>query len=100
VARAPQTGSPAINAGNNTPCPVDDQRFLPRSDGQCDVGSVEVQPADTTPPVFSNVPADISVPESSLGSGSAVVSWTDPTATDAVDGVRSLTCTPSSGSSV
>jgi hypothetical protein len=36
-------GSPAINAGDNTDCPVEDQRGIPRPQGGiCDIGAVEV----------------------------------------------------------
>ncbi len=31
------------------------------------------------------------------GPGGAVVTWTDPTATDIVDGIRPVTCVPASG---
>lgn len=50
---------------------------------------------DITPPVFANLPADMVV-EAQSSSGAAVTF--DPTATDAVDDVRPVTCTPGSGS--
>lgn len=56
--------------------------------------NVKVQ--DTTPPVFSNVPADITQIISS-GTGTAVT-FTLPTATDAVSGNRTVTALPASGS--
>jgi len=34
-------GSPAINSGDNTACPVVDYNTFRRSDGRCDVGAVE-----------------------------------------------------------
>ncbi|MEW6493385.1 MAG: choice-of-anchor Q domain-containing protein [Cyanobacteriota bacterium] len=41
---APLPGSPAINTGNNTPCPAIDQRGVARPQGGiCDIGAVEVQ---------------------------------------------------------
>jgi hypothetical protein len=49
---------------------------------------------DTTPPVFG--PAPDVVAYATCGGG-AVVKYTKPTATDAVDGVRQVTCTPASG---
>jgi hypothetical protein len=56
--------------------------------------------SDTTPPVFTNVPGTIiayaTVPPSSPPPG-ATVTYTKPTATDAKDGVRAVTCTPASG---
>ncbi len=41
----PAIGSPAIDSGDNTAgtCPTIDQRGFPRSDGGCDIGSVERQ---------------------------------------------------------
>ncbi|HXI60656.1 MAG TPA: HYR domain-containing protein, partial [Polyangia bacterium] len=51
---------------------------------------------DTTPPVFTNVPGTI-VAFATTTAG-AKVSYTKPTATDAVDGVRPVTCTPASDS--
>ena len=33
--------SPAFNASNNIDCPEEDQRGLPRNDGQCDIGAFE-----------------------------------------------------------
>jgi hypothetical protein len=41
----PAIGSPAIDSGDNTvgTCPTIDQRGFPRSDGGCDIGSVERQ---------------------------------------------------------
>jgi Ca2+-binding RTX toxin-like protein len=58
--------------------------------------SFTVTVADTTSPVISGVPADITV-EATSSSG-ATVSYTPPTATDAVDGSVPVTCTPQSGS--
>jgi hypothetical protein len=49
---------------------------------------------DTTPPVFTNVPANITVP--AVGNG-AFVTYTNPTATDLVDLNRPVTCAPPSG---
>jgi hypothetical protein len=38
------TGSPAINAGNNTGCPTTDQRGIARPQGGvCDIGAFEFQ---------------------------------------------------------
>lgn len=52
--------------------------------------------ADTTAPAISGVPADATFDAAS--SAGAPVSYTEPTATDAVDGSVAVTCTPSSGS--
>jgi len=35
------SGSPAIDAGDNTSCPATDQRGVDRSDGSCDIGAYE-----------------------------------------------------------
>jgi hypothetical protein len=50
---------------------------------------------DTTPPVWTNVPGTI-VAYATCNQG-ATVTYTKPTATDAVDGVRPVTCLPASG---
>ncbi|MEJ2651907.1 MAG: choice-of-anchor Q domain-containing protein [Gammaproteobacteria bacterium] len=46
LTQLPQTGSPAINGGDQAACTSNkistDQRGYSRSDGQCDIGSVEV----------------------------------------------------------
>jgi hypothetical protein len=52
--------------------------------------------ADTTPPVFSSVPDGI-IAEATGPSG-AKVSFSSPTAIDAVSGEATVTCTPASGS--
>lgn len=51
---------------------------------------------DTLPPVFSNIPANKTVPSTSAAG--ANVTFTLPTATDVVDGVRPVTANPPSGS--
>lgn len=46
----PQTGSPAINGGDNNGCPATDQRGVTRpKGGTCDIGAVEVDAATPTP---------------------------------------------------
>src|SRR5262249_45342945 len=44
--------SPAIDAGNNTACPATDQLGQPRA-AHCDIGAIEFQPTDTTPPTIT-----------------------------------------------
>jgi len=61
------------------------------------VQSFTVTVQDTTPPVFGPMPSPPSV-EAGPG-GTAAVSWTNPTATDAVDTSVTVGCTPASGSS-
>jgi hypothetical protein len=51
---------------------------------------------DTTPPVISNMPANITV--QATGPNGAIVSWTSPTALDIVDGAVPVFCVPPSGS--
>jgi hypothetical protein len=59
--------------------------------------SFTVTVADRTPPTFSNVPADITVEAN--GPAGSVVHYTNPTATDDIDGpIAQVTCTPASGS--
>ena len=56
---------------------------------------VEATPADTTPPVLSGMPADLTV---FTPGSSALVTWTDPTATDDSDPNPVVACDPASGS--
>jgi hypothetical protein len=79
------TGSPAINAGNNAICPTTDQRFFVRdaSTGNCDIGSYEVNAVrDTTlpacvvtrtqyPPAIAAAQQDVTVTDSGSGMGPA-----------------------------
>ena len=58
-------------------------------------GSFKVTVVDTTPPVLRGMPDDMNVGASS---GSALVTWTDPTATDVVDASPTVVCAPASGS--
>jgi hypothetical protein len=51
---------------------------------------------DTIGPVFSNVPSGVTA--EATGPTGAVVAYTTPTATDAVDGDRPVSCEPASGS--
>jgi hypothetical protein len=55
----------------------------------------DIQVNDITKPVFANMPTD-TTPEATSAAG-ALVAFA-PTATDAVDGVRNVTCNPVSGS--
>jgi hypothetical protein len=52
---------------------------------------------DTTPPVLSGCPTDIDV-NADAGDCTAVVTWTDPTATDNCDTTPTVVCSPVSGS--
>jgi hypothetical protein len=61
-----------------------------------DTETFDVTVVDTTGPVFSSVPSNQTA-EATSSSG-AVVNYSLPTATDAVDGDRTVSCSPSSGS--
>ncbi len=58
-------------------------------------GGFEVTVRDTTPPVISGVPSDTA--RIATGSSGAVVSYSEPTATDVVDGTVPVDCSPPSG---
>jgi hypothetical protein len=45
--------SRAIDAGNDGACPLTDQLGQPRVGQHCDIGAIEFQPTDTTPPTIS-----------------------------------------------
>jgi alpha-tubulin suppressor-like RCC1 family protein len=54
-----------------------------------------VEPLDSTPPVFSNVPGPITA--FATATTGAKVTYTLPKAVDGVDGARPVTCAPASG---
>jgi large repetitive protein len=58
-------------------------------------GSFDVTVVDTTAPTLSNVPTDITVEGDTLGG--AIVSYTNPSASDSVDANPVVSCTPASG---
>jgi hypothetical protein len=60
--------SQAIDAGNDAACPTTDQLGQLRV-GQCDIGAIEFQPSDTTPPtvtIVSVTPATLWPPNGKL----------------------------------
>ena len=57
--------------------------------------SFTVTVRDSSPPVFSGVPSDITL--EATGPAGAKASWVDPTSTDRVDGAVTPTCSPASG---
>ena len=59
-------------------------------------GGFDVTVVDTTAPAIAGRPADIT--KEALSAAGATVTWTSPTATDLVDGSRTVSCTPASGS--
>lgn len=65
--------------------------------GTATTNAISVLVQDTTGPIFANVPSDIN---QTISSGnSASVNFSTPSATDAVDGVRTVTTTRSDGQS-
>lgn len=46
LTHTPQSGSPALDAGDNATCPAADQRGQLRTDYTCDIGAVELQFSD------------------------------------------------------
>ena len=64
--------------------------------GEASFEVVVTEKTVTGPPVFSGVPANITTPATSPSG--AVVTYTDPTATDPAGGTDTVTCTPPSGS--
>jgi hypothetical protein len=91
-----KAGSPTIDAGDPAACPTTDQRGYPRPDAfggsaPCDIGADEY--SAETPSI--KVPAEIVKPATS--SAGAEVTYAVE-ATDAGSLVKTLTCTPASGS--
>jgi hypothetical protein len=64
--------------------------------GNVATAGFSVSVVDTTPPVISNVPANMTA-QATTSTG-AVVSYTAPAASDAVSGLVPVTCVPASGS--
>ena len=63
--------------------------------GNSSDATFKVTVEDTTPPTISGMPGNITA--EATGPNGAVVSWTAPTASDIVDGVVAVNCTPASG---
>ena len=71
--------SRAIDAGNDAACPLTDQLGQPRV-GRCDIGAIEFQPSDTTPPTVTSVsvtPATLWPPNGKLVPVTIVATITD-----------------------
>jgi hypothetical protein len=64
--------------------------------GNQSTGSFSVVVRDTTDPVLSDMPGDMSV--TTTNPGGVAVSWPSPSATDAVSGHVGVSCSPDSGS--
>jgi hypothetical protein len=87
-------GSPAIDAGDKATCTAMDQRGQPRPDlaaTACDIGADEY---NETPPTLT-LPANITTP--ATGPEGAVVTY-KAEASSSDDTIKSLTCSPESGS--
>jgi len=63
--------------------------------GNVGTATFTVTVQDTTPPTISGTPADITAEATSAGG--AVVTYTNPTASDTVDPAPTVTCSPTSG---
>ena len=81
--------SQAINAGNDAACPLTDQLWHPRVE-RCDIGAIEFQPSDTTPPeiTITATPETLWPPN-----GKLVPVTIAGTITDAGSGVNASTAT-------
>ncbi|MFN2476028.1 MAG: beta strand repeat-containing protein [Chthoniobacterales bacterium] len=90
VSCAPASGSTFAFGTTMVTCSASDQA------GNTSRSSFNITVRDTTAPTFSNVPANITA--EATGPNGAVVSYTPPTARDAVSGDRPVTCSPGSGS--
>lgn len=98
VGRVPQTGDELLQGKgliNNTSggYPTKFECYSDRVSGDDTQGGSQ----DTTGPVFSGVPSDIS--QTITSGNSAIVNFSIPTAIDAVDGVRTVATTRSDGQS-
>jgi CSLREA domain-containing protein len=97
-----QSGSPAINAGNNSGCPAADQRGVAR-DGQCDIGAYEFVNTGPTPtPTATATPTPTSTATATpttTPTGTATSTPT-PTATATDTPTHTPTPTPSATASV
>lgn len=86
----PASGSTFALGTSSIGCSASDAR------GNTSTKQFSVTVQDTTPPVISNLPADLTLVASSSSGG--VATWSSPIATDLVDGTVSVTCLPASGS--
>jgi predicted metallo-beta-lactamase superfamily hydrolase len=87
---SPASGSTFVLGTTTVNCSATDAH------GNTAHGSSTVAVVDTTAPVLSGVPANQTV--EATGPSGASATWTDPTATDTVDGSVGVSCSPASGS--
>ncbi len=90
VTCAPASGSTFALGTTMVTCSASDQV------GNTSHANFNVTVRDTTPPVFSNVPSNITAEATSRNG--AVVNYNPPTANDTVSGSVAVTCGPASGS--
>jgi len=90
VSCSPPSGSTFAIATTTVNCSATDAA------GNTASGSFSVIVQDTTPPQINGTPGAQTA--EATGPAGAVVTYTDPTATDLVDGARPVLCSPSSGS--
>jgi DNA/RNA endonuclease G (NUC1) len=64
--------------------------------GNTATGSFNITVRDTTAPVITNVPSNMTV--EATGPNGAAASWASPSASDTVDGAVAVSCAPASGS--
>jgi hypothetical protein len=70
--RALSPGSPAIDAGDNSKCPADDQRHFARSDGRCDIGAYEAGAVSGGAPTAPSGARPGGAPSSRAGAGAII----------------------------
>lgn len=87
---SPASGSTFALGGTSVNCSATDVA------GNTGTGSFTITVQDTTAPTLSNMPTNQTAVASS--SSGAVVTYADPTATDAVDATPTVSCLPASGS--
>jgi hypothetical protein len=90
VSCAPNSGSTFAIGTTTVTCSATD-----RADNTSHT-SFTVTVQDTTPPSISNTPSNVTT--NATGSNGATVTYTNPTATDLVDGSIPVLCSPASGS--
>ena len=91
VTCAPDSGSTFAVGTTTVDCNATDKEGLKAAQT-----SFTVKVTDGSPPVINGTPSNMT--EAATGPNGALVTYTNPTATDLVDGTDSVTCTPDSGS--
>src|SRR3989344_3762450 len=89
-----QQCSPNCSSADGTPSDGFDPNVADMAVRLCDSDTCDLTPPDTEAPVLSGTPADTIVEATAA---STTVTYASPTATDLVDGVVDVSCTPASG---